>query len=133
MKKILAIQGKKDTGKTKSIVKITEWLTGNYSVTEILEEDTRKEVYRIIKIKNYLIGICSQGDPNSNLEYYLDIFYKRDCNIIICACRTYGMTVDWINNYKKRYDIEFIQSKWEKNPTYKALQTLKYKMKLLLI
>jgi alkyl hydroperoxide reductase subunit AhpC len=60
-------------------------------------------------IKNLLIGIESQGDPNSRLGGSLNDFEKNGCDIIFCTARTRGMTVQWINSHSKKYKINFIQ------------------------
>jgi hypothetical protein len=59
-------------------------------------------------VKGKKIGIESQGDPNSRLEQSLKDFVNAGCDIIFCACRTSGMTVQWINSHKPKYTPFFI-------------------------
>ncbi|MDK2090524.1 hypothetical protein, partial [Aliarcobacter butzleri] len=51
--------------------------------------------------------------PGSELDKNLEIFVKNQCQIIICACRTRGRTVDWINKYSNEFKIKWIR----KNPS----------------
>jgi acid phosphatase class B len=60
-------------------------------------------------IKGFLVGIESQEDPNSRLGDSLNDFENNGCEIIFCASRTRGMTVQWINSHSQKYHINFIQ------------------------
>jgi hypothetical protein len=59
-------------------------------------------------VNGLAVGIESQGDPNSRLKRSLPAFAAAKCDIIFCACRTSGMTVDWINALSAAYIIHFV-------------------------
>jgi hypothetical protein len=65
----------------------------------------------MINVKGFSIGIESQGDPNSRLKQSLNDFAKNKCDIIFCAARTRGMTVNWIMSHSKQYHINFNKQK----------------------
>ncbi len=66
-------------------------------------------------INGVLVGIETQGDPSSRLEESIELFIKEKCKIIVCASRTSGMTVNWINKYSKAFNIEWIEKKNAEN------------------
>lgn len=111
MKKyVLANQGRANQGKSKSIINITEALVKmypNYSRKDG-QLDYSQDIYIILEINNHLIGIESQGDPNSRLKSSLIKFVNEKCDIIICATRTCGETVNAVNKLKNDdYNIIF--------------------------
>ncbi|MEH6345274.1 MAG: hypothetical protein V7785_09320 [Bermanella sp.] len=108
MNQVFALQGAGTTGKTTTIKCIFDLLKEKYPKSEVT--DLRPGTYDIkvlIDINGTLVGIESQGDPNSNLETSLPELVKNKCDIIICACRTRGMTTDWIGKIKG-YKINFV-------------------------
>lgn len=55
--------------------------------------------------------VC-QGDPNSRMFYTLPDLVARGCQIIVCACRTFGATKERVAALKKDgFDII-----WTTNP-----------------
>jgi hypothetical protein len=111
MRNIFVLQGIANCGKTETIKSVFEILKTNYPNANIKDNcsDTRDISKIISNINNYKIGIESQGDPNSRLEKSLRDFDDEKCDIIICASRTKGMTVNWINSYSSKYEIIFIK------------------------
>ena len=55
------------------------------------------------------IGIAIYGDPNSKLQEHIHTFLSEKCEIIYCACRTSGMTVDWVNSFAISHTVRFVQ------------------------
>ena len=54
--------------------------------------------YVIGKVKGnegeeHVIGVESQGDPNSNQKPWIEKCIAADCEVIVAASRTYGQTV----------------------------------------
>lgn len=115
-KTIFVLQGKSSVGKTTTIKKIYNLLINELSAERVnanSEVLNKNDIRVILKIDNVYIGIGSEGDPGSELDKNLEIFVKNQCQIIICACRTRGRTVDWINKYSNEFKIEWIR----KNPS----------------
>ncbi len=112
MKQISVLQGVSGVGKTATIKIVFELLQEKYPNVEVKRLMRTGKNINDIKIVLYIdgliVGIESQGDPNSRLKKSLEEFELLNCDRIICAARTSGMTVDWVNYYKARYKINFI-------------------------
>ena len=52
-----------------------------------------------------LVGIETQGDPNSRLGESLELFKKAKCSIIICATRTRRGTVTAVENLQPEFKV----------------------------
>lgn len=126
---IFALKSSGNAGKTTSIKLLPGLLREKYPtcvVTKTYFGDAYRDIKLIIEIGQIKIGIESQGDPNSRLCKTLAEFVAQKCNIIICATRMWGQTVDCVNSYSKSYEIKFIdkdkefnESKWdESNRSY---------------
>lgn len=113
MSNIYALQGKGNSGKTETIKNVFQSLQVKYpsAVMNVLSNNTI-DIKVIININGTKVGIESQGDPNSRLQQSLQDFSNANCDIIICACRTSGMTVQWINSHSNQYTITFIQQRY---------------------
>jgi hypothetical protein len=111
MAEIYVLQGPSDCGKSSTIKEIFSVLDVKYP--NCIQNNYFPGQYDIkIEMKNikgFLVGIESQGDPNSRLQDSLNDFEKNGCDIIFCAARTRGMTVQWINSHSKKYHINFIR------------------------
>lgn len=114
MSKIFALKGKGNSGKTETINQVFLILQNKYSTAQATHfKPNLKDVEAIIDIplngKIIKVGIESQGDPNSRLNTSLIDFVSSNCDIIICATRSSGMTVNWVNNYSSTHQITVIQ------------------------
>jgi hypothetical protein len=111
-KKIIGLFGAARVGKSTTINKVYEILTLKYDYREIGQSLLKfKDIRVVIVINGIKIGIESQGDPNSRLKESLDIFVKVGCDIIVCATRTSGMTVGWVEAKKPLYNVEWKEKK----------------------
>jgi hypothetical protein len=113
MSHFVALKGKGSSGKTETIKLVFQLLQNKYpnAMVNLLTPNTI-DVKAIMVINGHKVGIESQGDPNSHLQQSLSDFVNANCSIIICATRTYGMTVDWVNNYSGGNQIDFIQQNY---------------------
>lgn len=111
-KKLIAISGTASTGKSSSIRTIVNNIRTYFpqATIEFLIPDGDVKV--LVRIGKIVVGIESQGDPNSRLQESLIYFAEQNCDIIICASRTAGMTVDWIDNMFSKYNYGII---WTSN------------------
>lgn len=111
-KKLIAINGTSSTGKSSSIRAIVNNIQTYFpqAIIEFLIPDGDVKV--LVKIGEIVVGVESQGDPNSRLQESLIYFAEQKCDIIICASRTAGMTVDWIDNMFSKYNYGII---WTSN------------------
>ncbi|GHT49120.1 hypothetical protein AGMMS49982_01850 [Bacteroidia bacterium] len=105
MKTIIAVQGSGGIGKTPAVRAVFNMMNikGNFT---ILIDD-----YDIKATGTYLskeIGIESQGDPNFRQGESLKDFAVAGCDIIVCACRTKGETVDNIKRIARGHSYKII-------------------------
>lgn len=109
MKELYALQGTHDCGKTETLNNVIHLLEKKYpnaSKNIMLDGKDKKVIFE--NVNGLKVGIETQGDPDSRLEKSLIDFQNMNCDIIICSCRTRGMTVDWVNNFSDKYKIVFI-------------------------
>ena len=108
MKKMIVIQGPTNHGKTLTLIKVygilrekcgevVDYFPDEYDIRVILHD-----------VNGLKVGICSQGDPNSRQKEDLKCLVQEGCDIIFCAARTSGMTVENIQAYEEIYDITFV-------------------------
>lgn len=97
MKKIFILKGVANTGKTTKINQIAEWIINSYSVANTVGLDvTDLEIntWGVLTIGKLKIGINSAGDNEGEIKKIDELLNKfdNDIDIIICACRTKGIS-----------------------------------------
>ena len=112
-RKVIALRGIGNVGKSQTIRKVYELLLTKYPDAIIEDSKIRVDIMVVLKINGVKIGITSQGDSNERLANSLKYFLEVDCRIIICATRTYGQTVDAVDNLHKTYKVIWIDQKVE--------------------
>ncbi len=110
MSDIYALQGRGYSGKSETINKVFSELVRKYPSASIqqLSSGTLDIKAILTNVNGHKVGIESQGDPNSRLQQSLQDFANANCTIIICATRTSGMTVTWVNSLSPPYVVHFI-------------------------
>jgi len=112
-KKIIALKGAPRVGKSETVKKAYALLKAKYPNAKIeFEKILTTDITVILKIKNVKIGIESQGDPNGHLVTgSLTRFVKESCQVIICATRTRGQTVEAVEEVqqKHQYDVVWLK------------------------
>lgn len=114
LKKTYALYGSSETGKSSTIKKVFEKLKSKYQEFEILDNVHpiyNEDILVILKIDHIVIAIESQGDPKSRLFESLPLFVEIKADIIICATRTKGSTVELVEKQKNKYEIIWIKKK----------------------
>ena len=112
MKTIVAIFQTADKGKTETLRAFANLLLEKYpSFTPIYPElatvPPNEDFRLIIKVKDRVIGIESQGDPNKALEERLFELEKDfNCDLILCATRSKGATIAAVEElaHQKSFD-----------------------------
>lgn len=109
MKKIIAVRGTRNVGKTKSIKMVPNLLKEEFSVEE---EIIKGGVDIIIKIKinGVIIIIASAGDTEEILKGLFDII-GEEWDILVCATKTYGKTKTFIESKVPSSQIVWISKK----------------------
>lgn len=110
-----------ETGKSRSIKAIFHVLkhrmdTGEFKFKyEVLkgsdEFPNKQDLKVLVYYKDTTIGLESQGDPNSRLITSIKEFAgERECDIIICACRTKGKDVREIKRICRQKNYMFMSA-----------------------
>lgn len=88
---LIRVKGRKNIGKSQTIRTAVEMLTTNHPDATFEHNHTTKADMRVVlTINEWKIGIDSQGGS-------LDLFVNAGCDVIVCATRTSGPTVDAVN------------------------------------
>ena len=122
MKTLIGLFGTSNVGKSQTIRFVYEKLTKKFldftfhkDHEQIIPEDG--DICIVIIVNGIIIGIESQGDPNSRIFYSLPIFVKLKCDIILCATRTRGATVKEVEKLDKEYEIKWVNKSGEQDET----------------
>ena len=102
MKNLFALRGRKNIGKSQTIRTAVEMLTTNHPDATIEHNHTtKKDIQTVLTINGWKIGIDSQGGS-------LESFVNAGCDVIVCATRTSGRTVDAVNALQG-FQIQWIE------------------------
>ena len=107
---LYALQGVANCGKSQTINLLYQRLRTKYPTATIQSMHSwLVDVSGIMSgVNGMVVGIESQGDPNSRLKNSLGAFAAANCDVIFCACRTRGMTIGWVNWLSPPYHIHFV-------------------------
>ncbi len=105
MKTILSISNSANKWKSKTLKELATLLTETYPTLKTIVEmaiGSKGDFRLIININGIIIGIESEGDPNTDLEKRIfDLSDNFQCDIIICTSRTRGETTQAINKFTR--------------------------------
>lgn len=107
MKKVIALWGSADSGKSSTLKIVHKGLSKLSERTVEAFSVSGGDVRDIFIINGAKVGIETQGDPGSRLEKSLDIFKSEGCKLIICATRTKGQTTELVSSLKPAYYISW--------------------------
>lgn len=126
MKNILTIWGNKEQGKSTTIKKIVPLFQAHFPYAKLRWIHKDYDIELIIELKDKKIGIESQGDPGSRLEESVSYLATEEkCDLIICASRTRGKTVDDIVRIAQENNYEIIWvNNYRSNSNHKALNEM---------
>jgi len=107
-KQIIALAGVYDCGKTTTLRMIRDAILQDLGGKIIGGYNGQGDIKLIIDIKGFKIGIESQGDPRGRLDASLTEFVSIHCEVIICACRSYGQTRKRVESYGSSHDLAIL-------------------------
>jgi len=112
LKKVFALRGKSNVGKSQTIRTIVEMLTATHPDAAIeLNHATKVDIRVVLTINDLKIGIESQGTSKGRLhKESLDSFVRIGCDVIICATRTRGATVDAVEALAG-FDVNWVEKR----------------------
>ena len=91
-------RGVSKAGKTTTIRWAFDYLITHFPEAVIEGRHTLKaDVHAVVTVGGLAIGFESQGDPCSRQPESLDRFVARECDIIVCACRSRGDTFNAVS------------------------------------
>jgi ABC-type multidrug transport system ATPase subunit len=108
MKTVIGLYGPANAGKSATLRKVYELLKAKHPNAPVTHEIINHDVRAIFNINGHRIGLESQGDPGSRIFTSISLFVREECEIIVCATRTRGQTVEVIENLKPQYSIKWI-------------------------
>ncbi len=114
-KTILAVFNSSNKGKTETIREFANLIKINFpNLKPILpipfEIPLQGDIKLIVEINGIIVGIVSQGDPNTGLkEKLLCLTDKFNCDLIICTSRTRGETIHAVDNL---FETKGFQTIW---------------------
>jgi hypothetical protein len=116
MSDIFALQGREKCGKTPTIKLVLDELVKKYQIQQaqiqhLPNPGSTNDIKVILPpIQGYTVGIASQGDVGKYfiLDKILADFVNAKCDIIFCACRSSGKTVNCIKTITG-YNPNFIK------------------------
>ncbi len=118
MKKIIALYGRSNTGKTTTLNYLIGFLDENLEIDDNSLTNNRKEV---IYYKNKKIAVTTPGDNKSELKKNIEYFKNKDCDILVTATRTKGATREELKKYAQDIKTEIIWIKKEISETSATL------------
>ncbi len=147
-RKAVALMGITNVGKSWTVKKVYELLLSKYKDATTDEDPkpilpVRGDIRVVLTINGVKIGIESQGDPKGRLvkkpDDSISLFVDVGCEVIICATRKCGQTVDAVNvlGQKNYYVIWFKQEKkksaseWEQSNLAMANKLVKEAEKII--
>lgn len=140
-KLLIAVEGVSNSGKTTTLKEILSLLKKEPKTTSVqLQNETNKKqpnelnistnsditcIFEVMLVNNKLlkIGIATGGDTLDIVSSNLIYFDNNNCDVIICATKSRGQTVDYIHNYIDNKELIFL-------PFYKAYDTNRHDVKL---
>lgn len=119
-KKIYALKAAANKGKTATLLALYALLIDKkrFPNAKATRHFGEKEIIATIEnVNGHTVGLSSYGDPDNTwdkLDYY---FGDGKCDIIFCACRTRGITVDEVNRLAKKcgYEVKFVKKDTEES------------------
>jgi len=103
-KTVIANRAVEKWGKSTSLNEVYQKLKkiySNMSPQVPLIIDNNGDIKAIFTIDGVKIGVETQGDPYSRIFESIDDFIKEGCELIVCACRTRGATIEKVRDLRK--------------------------------
>ncbi len=119
-RKILAVWGKADLGKTMAIRAVCDKMLKNGGKLLSFDSDhdmptpknlsdlnVKGDITAVVEYKGIKIGINSPGDPGCETQMAEAIvsFKSIECTVVICATRTKGKTVKTVESFESDFEI----------------------------
>ena len=118
MKKVFALKGRRNVGKSQTIKTVDELLRAKYPGARVEHEHrTRTELSVVLGIDGVKIGV------ESSTKAGFDLFVSLGCDVIICPTRTTGQTVNAVNAVPG-YEVIWLEQRPQTAPFEQVLSNL---------
>lgn len=101
---VIVLQGKGERGKSTTLRRLIEILEKENAekIGEPEKERKKNDTWAAFEYNGRIIGITTSGDNEDELKPVIEYELPENCNIIVCAARTKGSSVDYINDHFKK-------------------------------
>lgn len=118
MKKVFALKGRRNIGKSQTIRTVDELLRVKYPSASVEHEHrTRAELRVVLSLNGVKIGV------ESSTKAGLDLFASLGCDVIICPTRTTGQTINAVNALPG-YEVIWLEQRPQSMPFEQVLSNL---------
>ena len=118
MKKVFALKGRRNIGKSQTIRTVDELLRAKYPGVSVEHEHrTRAELRVVLSLNGVKIGV------ESSTKAGFDLFASLGCDVIICPTRTTGQTVNAVNALPG-YEVIWLEQRPQSMPFEQVLSNL---------
>lgn len=118
MKKVFALKGRRNIGKSQTIRTVDELLRAKYPGVSVEHEHrTRAELRVVLSLNGVKIGVESSAKAG------LDLFASLGCDVIICPTRTTGQTINAVNALPG-YEVIWLEQRPQSMPFEQVLSNL---------
>ena len=111
MKRIIAVRGISNSGKTTSIKRALDIVKEESSARVVVVIKDGRDVIVVVEIDGIIV-FASAGDLEKMLKELFDRIKDIDWKILVCATKSRGATVDFINNLGSSHSVEWVENKW---------------------
>ena len=124
MKKVFALRGRRNVGKSQTIRTVDELLRAKLPAIKVQHEHrTRVELSVVLEINGVKIGVETTGENIGKIQSSFDLFVSLGCEVIICATRTTGKTVNAVNTLQG-YEVVWLEQRAQSAPFEQVLSNL---------
>lgn len=95
---VIVLQGKGEMGKSTTLYYLIQALKNK----KPYDDFDRYDKCDVIYYKDKKIGVTTSGDNKDKLKRDIEKNLPENCDIIVCAARTKGSSVDYINDHFKK-------------------------------
>lgn len=95
---VIVLQGKGEMGKSTTLYYLIQALKNK----KTYDDFDRYDKCDVIYYKDKKIGVTTSGDNKDKLKRDIEKNLPENCDIIVCASRTKGSSVDYINDHFKK-------------------------------
>jgi hypothetical protein len=112
---VIALRGKSNSGKSSTIRLAYQRLS--QEGMRVRPASTRMEIRgAILELNGVKVGFVSLGDLAEILEGYFGFLMSEGCVVIVCATRSYGGTVEFVQGLESDYNIVWVEKERQAVP-----------------